>query len=126
MSDEVKIEEAPPAEIVPAKSEDKLEIEKEEQEAKEKTEEGEGEEKKEGETEEQKEGVEAEKKEEEEKKDEKEEGEEGGGKEKEKKKFKIPNVHLKAPKVPDFLRSKSKERKKVKKLILISFFCVKN
>jgi hypothetical protein len=51
MSDEVKIEEAPPAEIVPAKSEDKLEIEKEEQEAKEKTEEGEGEEKKEGETE---------------------------------------------------------------------------
>jgi hypothetical protein len=31
----------------------------------------------------------------------------------EKKKFKMPNVHLKAPKVPDFLRSKSKERKKV-------------
>jgi hypothetical protein len=31
MSEEVKVEESPPAEILPAKSEDKLEIEKEEQ-----------------------------------------------------------------------------------------------
>ena len=41
-SEEVKVEEPPPpVEIMPAKSEDKLEIEKEEQEAKEKMEDGE-------------------------------------------------------------------------------------
>ena len=113
MSEEVKVEESPPAEILPAKSEDKLEIEKEELEAKEKQEDNqektEGEEKKEGE-----EAAEA-KDEGEAKEEKKEEGEEGGT-EKEKKKFKLPNVHLKTPKVPDFLRSKSKERKKVKTL----------
>ena len=114
MSEEVKTEEVPPAQILPAKSEDKLEIEKEEQEAKEKTEEekGEGEEKKEekeGETE----VKDEEKKEEETKKETEETGEDGGGG-KEKKRFKMPNVHLKTPKVPDFLRSKSKERKKVR------------
>ena len=115
MSEEVKTEEVPPAQILPAKSEDKLEIEKEEQEAKEKTEEekGEGEEKKEekeGETE----VKDEDKKEEETKKETEETGEDGGGGGKEKKRFKMPNVHLKTPKVPDFLRSKSKERKKVR------------
>ena len=111
MSEEVKVEESPPAVILPAKSEDKLEIEKEEAEAKEKLEETapdneEKEEKKEG-------GEVAEAKDEVEAKEEKKEDGEEGVKEKEKKKFKIPNVHLKTPKVPDFLRSKSKERKKV-------------
>ncbi len=120
MSEEVKTEEviAPPAEILPsAKSEDKLEIEKEEQEAKEKSDEAD--EKKEGEEDSKKEEAD-ENKDDEKKEDEtKKEGEEnaedggGGGGGKEKKRFKMPN--LKPPKVPDFLRSKSKERKKVRK-----------
>ena len=53
------------------------------------------------------------------KEEKKEAGEVGKEKEKEKKKFKMPNVHLKTPKVPDFLRSKSKERKKVNKHICL-------
>ena len=105
MSEQV---ESSPGEILPAKSEDKLEIEKEESAGETKEEEkaeekGEGEEQKEGEREANKEG--------EEKKDEsKEDGKEDEIKE-EKKKFKMPNVNLKTPKVPGFLRSKSKERK---------------
>jgi hypothetical protein len=87
----------PAAEILPAKSEDKLEIEKEEK----------------------AEAAEAEKAKDEdgeEKKDKTDEDQAAAGAkedDKDKKKFKLPNVHLKAPKVPGFLRGKSKERKKV-------------
>ena len=106
--EEVKTE-APPAEIIPAKSEDKLEIEKEEAEKK---------------VEEIMEEVEKEKTEDDKpKEDEKEEKEEKEGEtekvdeakesgetvEEEKKRFK-----LKTPKVPGFLRGKSKEREKQK------------
>lgn len=85
----------PSAEIVPAKSEDKLEIEKEEKEKMEQ------EEKEEQET--------AEKEKEEESSKDAE-----GSEEKEKTKFSLSKVQLKTPiKVIADIRSKSKERKKV-------------
>ena len=124
MSEQVESSPAPPAEILPAKSEDKLEIEKEEsqhndapedsaEDSKPKPEEdkGESDSEKPKDNEEEKEKP-ADKKEE----DAKEEEEDKGAEEKEegaKKKFKMPKVELKTPKVPGFLRSKSKERKKV-------------
>jgi len=100
----------PSAEIVPAKSEDKLEIEKEEKEKMEQ------EEKEEQET--------AEKEKEEESSKDAE-----GSEEKEKTKFSLSKVQLKTPiKVIADIRSKSKERKKV---ILYRFkiqnlFCKEN
>ena len=88
--------------IMPAKSEDKLEIEKEEAEKQEK--EGGEKEKEEG-------GEEKEKEEEKKEEEKKEEPKGGGGKKKRNKKNKGKNNKegLK-PKVPGFLRSKSKER----------------
>ena len=106
--------ESSPAEIIPAKSEDKLEIEKEEAEKKveeimeevekEKTEEKEEENKDSEEKKEEKDDTE--------KADEAKES--GEAAEEEKKKFK-----LKTPKVPGFLRGKSKEREKQKVRLLI-------
>ena len=160
MSEEVETTPAPPAEILPAKSEDKLIIEKEEQEseqeekkaeepAEEKTEEkpeekpeeqkeenkepdNEGEEKpdKVEEVKEEKE-VEADNKEsnkespEEDKEDDEKEGDEDGKEVRARKKFKMPKVELKAPKVPDFIRSLSKERKKVSHLKAFLYQCTK-
>ena len=99
----------PSAEIVPAKSEDKLEIEKEEKEKMEQEEKKEEQEK-----------AEKEKEEKEKAEKEKEEKEEGsskdaeGSEEKEKTKFSLSKVQLKTPiKVIADIRSKSKERKKV-------------
>ena len=115
--EEVKTEAPPAPEIIPAKSEDKLEIEKEEAEKKveeimeevekEKTEEDKSEDDKKEDNKDEKDGDETEKT------DEVKEGttEEPAAAttEEEKKKFK-----LKTPKVPGFLRGKSKEREKQK------------
>lgn len=113
MSDEAVTATDPPAEILPAKSEDKLEIEKEEAEKKEDKDESKEEEDKKGEA--SKGDKEDDKKDEDKKEDEPaapaEPAETGTS---EKKRFKMPNVQLKAPKVPGFLRSKSKERQKDK------------
>ncbi len=106
MSEEVAKD--PPAEILPAKSEDKLEIEKEEaaEKKEEKTEAESGEDKKPSETEEEaKDGGDK-------KEEAAEDTAEAGGEEK-KKGFKMPNVILKLPKVPGVLRSLSKDRNKV-------------
>ncbi len=106
MSEEVAKD--PPAEILPAKSEDKLEIEKEEaaEKKEEKTEAESGEDKKPSETEEEaKDGGDK-------KEEAADEATEAGGEEK-KKGFKMPNVNLKLPKVPGVLRSLSKDRNKV-------------
>lgn len=94
--EQVTTSEPPPAEIIPAKSEDKLEIEKEEAEKKDQ----ESEEKEEEKTEKKDQESEEEKKEEAKK-------EEDSAEKEQEKKFKLP-------KVPGFLRSKSKEREKNK------------
>ena len=110
--EEVKTEAPPAPEIIPAKSEDKLEIEKEEAEKKveeimdevekEKTEEDKKEDNKD-----EKDGDETEKTDE--VKESTTEETEAATTEEEKKRFK-----LKTPKVPGFLRGKSKEREKQK------------
>ncbi len=106
------MEAPPPAEIMPAKSEDKLEIEKEEQEQKAKSKEDLTKDKEEDKEKDEKEGEEKEEKGEKEKEEKKETEEKkgggGGGKRKKKKK------NIKTPKVPGFLRSASKERTKNK------------
>ena len=91
----------PSAEIVPAKSEDKLEIEKEEKEKMEQEEKKEEQEK-------------AEKEKEEKDEEEGSSKDAEGSEEKEKTKFSLSKVQLKTPiKVIADIRSKSKERKKV-------------
>ena len=131
MSEEVENTPAPPAEILPAKSEDKLIIEKEEKESEDKSEDKPEEktdvEEKEDKAEPAKEEADIEAAED--KKDtaddtEKGEGEkdtEEDGKEvRARRKFKLPHVELKAPKVPAFIRNISKERKKVSQTNMIN------
>ena len=110
MSEEVEVPAAPPPVIMPAKSEDKLEIEKEEKEKEKKEDENKKDEEEEKKKDEEKNG------EEEEKKDGEKESEASGGGEgaaaaatpsEKKDRFK-----LKTPKLPGFLRSHSKERNK--------------
>lgn len=129
MSEEVETTPVQPAEILPAKSEDKLIIEKEEQESEvqEQKTEDKSEEKTEvkenKDTEEEKtDKIEDAKEVDDDKKDTPVEEKENGGKEgdedakgaRSRKKFKLPNVEIKAPKVPGFIRALSKERKKNK------------
>jgi hypothetical protein len=112
-ADTAAVVQQPPAEILPAKSEDKLEIEKEEQEAAIEANKEEAEEAaKEAASEEAPASAEDTTTEAatEDKKEEEKSGEEGE-KKGDKKKFSLPKV--KAPKVLTELRSKSKERKKV-------------
>ena len=141
MSEEVENTPAAPAEILPAKSEDKLIIEIEEKESEKQEEKPE--EKPEEKTEEKTDVEEKEEKEEsakeeadieaaEDKKDTADDTEKGEGEEGEKvaeedgeevrarKKFKLPKVELKAPKVPAFIRNISKERKKVSQTNMIN------
>ena len=134
MSEEVEKTPAAPAEILPAKSEDKLIIEIEEKESEkqedkpeEKTEEKTDVEEKDEKEESAKEEADIEAAED--KKDtaddtEKGEGEkdtEEDGKEvRARRKFKLPHVELKAPKVPAFIRNISKERKKVSQTNMIN------
>ena len=129
MSEEVESTPVPPpAEILPAKSEDKLIIEKEEKESEEqeqktdeKTEEVVEKDDKTEEIEPKKDETEDVKEAEEDKKDESAAAEEGDADKdaeeskgaRARKKFKLPNIELKAPKVPGFIRAISKERKKV-------------
>ena len=104
----------PSAEIVPAKSEDKLEIEKEEKEKMEQEEKKEEQEKAEKEKEEKEEGSSKDAE---------------GSEEKEKTKFSLSKVQLKTPiKVIADIRSKSKERKKViiYRFKFEAFFCKEN
>ena len=135
MSEEVETTPVPPAEILPAKSEDKLIIEKEEKESEQqdqapedKPEEKAGEEEKGTKTddEEKPDNVDNENEVEEDKKveapeekgDEDKEGNDDGKEPRSRKKFKMPNVELKAPKVPGFIRAISKERKKVRTVFI--------
>merc|ERR1712020_493060 len=62
---------------------------------------------------------------EEDKEDDGKEGDEDGKEVRARKKFKMPKVELKAPKVPDFIRSLSKERKKVSTLKAFVYQCTK-
>ena len=142
-----QVENPPPAEIVPAKSEDKLEIEKEEEDNKvekesdnkeqeeakvdepveeEKSEMDEKQAEKSDESKEEDDKKDSEQKDEnepeekaaDEASDKKDTDEAAAGSDS-KKKFKIPDVKLKTPKVPGFLRSKSKDRKKVRQPIRV-------
>ena len=128
MSEEVKTTTAPPAEILPAKSDDKLIIEKEEKESEQKTDDKTDEKAKTGDEEE----TAAEETKKDEKEDDKEieedtndtpaaekgdndkDGDEDVKDSRGRKKFKLPHVELKPPKVPGFIKSLSKERKKVR------------
>ena len=125
MSEEVKITTAPPAEILPAKSDDKLIIEKEEKESEQKTDDKTDEKAKTEDEEETKKDEKEEEKEIEEdtnatpaaeKGDNDKDGDDDVKDSRGRKKFKLPHVELKPPKVPGFIKSLSKERKEVRSI----------
>lgn len=131
MSEEVETTPVPPAEILPAKSEDKLIIEKEEKESEQQEQKSEDnpEEKVEEEengikndndekpdTEGDEKGIDEDKKDEvpEDKDDEEKDGDDNGKESRSRKKFKIPNVELKAPKVPGFSERFQRNERRIK------------